>query len=158
MTASESFKECVAITNGIIQRWLTVNGVNPSKIYTDDVRGILLGYMSRLIFKNDHKVDFKRFSRCIIVIINERTKMISHVLCSVNEDIYFRDKGFVRNIVEIMNKTEYVSILPKEPENSNSQYLKEHYYGDDKPVNNIELPHLNTNVDINFNSIESIKF
>lgn len=158
MTTVVEFKECVATTNGIIQRWLTQNNVNPSKIYVDDVRGILLGYMQKM-FKGINKADFKRFSRCITVIINERTKMISHVLFGANSDLYFRDKGFIESLAKIIDTTDYPSIEPKKSDvgNSNDNYLKDHYY-DDKPNNKIELSHLNTNVDINFKSIESIKF
>lgn len=161
MTTEEAFKECVATTNGIINRWLTQNNVNPSKIYTDDVRGILLGYMQKLVFKNA-KADFKRFSKIITVVVNDRTKMISHVLCGINDNLYFRDKNFVASLMTIIDNTDYPSILPKvntiDSGSINQQHVREHYYQIDKPVNDIELPHLNTKVDIDFKNVESIKF
>ncbi len=134
----EKLEACVIRTNGVITRWMTVNGVDPKKITSDDVRTIFLGYVRKELFSNKEWRDYRRLSKITNVCISDHNKLITQVIYGSLDILYYHSKGYIEALAKQIDSVNYLEL---------QSYAA--------PVSSSEL---SSEIYIDFNTIKNITF
>jgi len=103
-TLKEKLDNCINHTNRIINRWITVQGIKVGQIHKSNVEAILLGLIRKNIFQSNH-IDFKRFSKCINIHLNNG--YLSNITTfNTSRDItYFKERHLIDQLVTLLEET-----------------------------------------------------
>jgi len=103
-TLKEKLDNCINHTNRVIHKWINVQGIKIGQIHKSDVEAILLGLIRKNIFQSNH-IDFKRFSKCVNVHLNNGylSNITTH---NTSRDItYFKDRYLIDQLVILLEET-----------------------------------------------------
>ncbi len=103
----EKLLECITLTNNIIKRWKIID----TKIQEEDVRGVFLGYIRKLIVKYDP--DFSKIRKKFNVYTNNNGYISGIILLLIdNECKYKANINHLEQLIKQLSKEDYLQCLP----------------------------------------------
>lgn len=111
----EDIENCIIRTNSVINRWITINNVNPKTIHIEDVQSIFFGYLRKVIIRHANREwkDWRRASKNIYIMLNDKTKFITNVMHRDIDTAYYNNKNLMSEVCKCIDSIDYIELQNK---------------------------------------------